>query len=294
VNWSVNGPAGIAAAIAPPTVDARGAEIMLLCPRRRYGAMTRLLARHAREHTLSGATTIRVASVIAAALAGYFVVASSPPAMNLAGTPKLTSSETRLVTLSTLPQSVPPSIELKGITAGSGAEPEGQMASLQPTMRSEKEPTEGEMALNFENRTTGAGTNAMPKSNPINHSFAPQQRQSRTRCTKYGATHVIQSCSHCRRQSGRFPLRRIQFSVADALEKLFADQLHIARNEIFARRGRYFNDLRLSAHFANFAWYQPYAWHVRLNLIEQANVGLIRSLEAPPSTRSTVSRRPPT
>jgi YARHG domain len=91
-----------------------------------------------------------------------------------------------------------------------------------------------------------------------------------------------------------FAESNVRYLTRAELEKLFADQLHIARNEIFARRGRYFNDLRLSAHFANFAWYQPYAWHVRLNLIEQANVGLIRSLEAPPSTRSTISRRPPT
>jgi hypothetical protein len=53
VNWSVTRPSGSAAAVAPLTVDARGAEIMLLCPRRRYGAMTRLLARHAREHGLA-------------------------------------------------------------------------------------------------------------------------------------------------------------------------------------------------------------------------------------------------
>jgi hypothetical protein len=60
----------------------------------------------------SGVTTFRVASGVAAALVGYSVIASSPPAMHLAGVPKLPSSETRLVTLLPFAQAVPPSIEL--------------------------------------------------------------------------------------------------------------------------------------------------------------------------------------
>ena len=79
-----------------------------------------------------------------------------------------------------------------------------------------------------------------------------------------------------------FAESNVRYLSRAELEKLSADQLHIARNEIFARRGRFFNDHRLSAHFARFAWYQPSAWHVRLNFIEQANVGLIRSIEASP------------
>jgi tetratricopeptide (TPR) repeat protein len=65
------------------------------------------------------------------------------------------------------------------------------------------------------------------------------------------------------------------------LQKLSVEQLQIARNEIFARRGRYFKDERLSSYFAKFAWYQPDAWDVPLNAVEQANVDLIASLETP-------------
>jgi hypothetical protein len=63
------------------------------------------------------------------------------------------------------------------------------------------------------------------------------------------------------------------------LQYLSADQLRIARNEIFARKGRYFRDDRLRAHFSQFPWYDPYTYDVSLNAVEQANVSLIQSLE---------------
>ncbi len=56
-------------------------------------------------------------------------------------------------------------------------------------------------------------------------------------------------------------------------------ELRIARNEIFARRGRFFRDPALAQYFARFSWYRPYAWDVPLNAIEQANVALIASME---------------
>jgi hypothetical protein len=79
-----------------------------------------------------------------------------------------------------------------------------------------------------------------------------------------------------------FAESNVRYLSRAELENLSADQLHIAHNEILARRGRFFNDHRLSAHFAEFTWYQPSAWHVRLNLIEQANVGSIMSIERSP------------
>jgi YARHG domain-containing protein len=76
-----------------------------------------------------------------------------------------------------------------------------------------------------------------------------------------------------------FAESNVRYLSRAELENLSADQLYIAHNEILARRGRFFHDHRLSAHFAKFAWYRPSAWHVRLNLIEQANVSLIMSIE---------------
>lgn len=65
----------------------------------------------------------------------------------------------------------------------------------------------------------------------------------------------------------------------DMLRGLNRDQLRLARNEIYARRGRFFRDQQLAAYFSRFDWYKPYAWEVPLSPIEQANVNLIASME---------------
>jgi hypothetical protein len=65
----------------------------------------------------------------------------------------------------------------------------------------------------------------------------------------------------------------------DMLRGLTRDQLRLARNEIYARRGRFFRDQQLAAYFSRFDWYRPHAWDVPLNAIEQANVNLIASME---------------
>jgi len=63
------------------------------------------------------------------------------------------------------------------------------------------------------------------------------------------------------------------------LRDLSPAQLRIARNEIYARRGRYFRDPALAQHFGRFSWYRPYSWEVPLNAVEQANVELIAAAE---------------
>jgi hypothetical protein len=55
--------------------------------------------------------------------------------------------------------------------------------------------------------------------------------------------------------------------------------LRIARNEIFARNGRIFNDPALSAHFQKFSWYQATSYEPKLNFVEKKNVALIRQFE---------------
>ncbi|WP_050426150.1 YARHG domain-containing protein [Bradyrhizobium tropiciagri] len=59
------------------------------------------------------------------------------------------------------------------------------------------------------------------------------------------------------------------------LRRLSRDELRIARNEIFARRGRYFDSADLKAYFSRFPWYAPNSWNPKLNAIEEANVALI-------------------
>jgi hypothetical protein len=63
------------------------------------------------------------------------------------------------------------------------------------------------------------------------------------------------------------------------LSGLSTAQLRIARNEIYARKGRFFRDQQLAAYFARMPWYKPYAWDVPLNAVERANVALIQSME---------------
>jgi hypothetical protein len=63
------------------------------------------------------------------------------------------------------------------------------------------------------------------------------------------------------------------------LQRLSTAELRIARNEIYARRGRFFRDSALDAHFRRLPWYRPHTWDVPLNPIERANVNLIQSME---------------
>jgi len=60
---------------------------------------------------------------------------------------------------------------------------------------------------------------------------------------------------------------------------LSATQLRMARNEIYARRGRYFKSDDLKQHFESFAWYKPYTWDPTLNAIESQNVQIILDAE---------------
>jgi hypothetical protein len=59
------------------------------------------------------------------------------------------------------------------------------------------------------------------------------------------------------------------------LSRLSLAELRIARNEIFARRGRYFESADLKTYFGRFSWYAPNSWTPKLNPVEEANVALI-------------------
>jgi hypothetical protein len=56
--------------------------------------------------------------------------------------------------------------------------------------------------------------------------------------------------------------------------------LRVARNEIFARKGRRFRDAWLRDYFSQYSWYRPLHDDVPLNRIEQQNVALISEAEA--------------
>jgi hypothetical protein len=57
------------------------------------------------------------------------------------------------------------------------------------------------------------------------------------------------------------------------------EQLRLARNEIFARHGRYFKEPVLMGYFSQFAWYRPYTWLTDLSTDETANVNFLLRAE---------------
>lgn len=67
--------------------------------------------------------------------------------------------------------------------------------------------------------------------------------------------------------------------VPAELERLSRAELRLARNEIYARRGRIFDAADLQAYFDRQPWYRPVAREVALSRIEQANVNLIQAVE---------------
>jgi len=63
---------------------------------------------------------------------------------------------------------------------------------------------------------------------------------------------------------------------------LGAEDLRIARNEIYARHGYAFNSSDLQAHFSQYSWYRPIGKNVTLSAVEQRNVSFIKSYEDDP------------
>jgi len=56
-------------------------------------------------------------------------------------------------------------------------------------------------------------------------------------------------------------------------------RIRLARNEIFARHGRTFQDAQLRRHFELYPWYRPSPSPTPLNAVEQANIRLLRQAE---------------
>ena len=71
-------------------------------------------------------------------------------------------------------------------------------------------------------------------------------------------------------------LRRIRVPELAGLSRR---ELRIARNEIYARKGRFFKSKDLKVYFRQFPWYQPHTWKPRLSQIEKLNVRIIQAVE---------------
>lgn len=76
-----------------------------------------------------------------------------------------------------------------------------------------------------------------------------------------------------------FPDSSQRYLRYEEIARLSKAEMRIARNEIFARRGRVFDSPDLQTHFGRFSWYNPTTKNPSLNAIEQANAQLILSVE---------------
>lgn len=76
-----------------------------------------------------------------------------------------------------------------------------------------------------------------------------------------------------------FPDSDRRFLAETDLKDMSAIELRIARNEIFARHGRFFKDQVLANYFSQFSWYQPSAVEVPLSNLETTNVATVEAME---------------
>jgi hypothetical protein len=77
-----------------------------------------------------------------------------------------------------------------------------------------------------------------------------------------------------------FPDSSTRLLTPAELAELGPATLKVARNEIYARKGRRFRDPWLRDYFSRFAWYDPRHDAVSLNPVETRNVALIQQAEA--------------
>jgi hypothetical protein len=138
-------------------------------------------------------------------------------------------------------------------------------------------------------RATGSAQQPWVSTSPIDGSFYFSGAPAGQVATVDAPATVLPPTSNL--PSPAIPLTRAQsdFLFPDSDRRLLADgdlrtlskeELRLARNEIFARRGRYFNSPDLTARFSKFAWYTPSTWDPQLNAIEKANVALIERYES--------------
>ncbi len=90
-----------------------------------------------------------------------------------------------------------------------------------------------------------------------------------------------------------FPDSHQRLLSSDEISTLSPDELRIARNEIFARRGIYFKSPDLQAHFRRFSWYNPNTWDPALSRIEEQNVARLQQHEQLYGAASPSDKFPP-
>lgn len=80
---------------------------------------------------------------------------------------------------------------------------------------------------------------------------------------------------------GKYKVASCRKLINSDLEQLDKSELRLMRNEIFARYGYIFNDIKLQAYFSKHDWYKPRGKDVNkyLTQIEKDNIALIQEFE---------------
>ncbi len=76
-----------------------------------------------------------------------------------------------------------------------------------------------------------------------------------------------------------FPKSHLRRIAVRELLGLGVRKLRIARNEIYARKGRFFKSKDLQRYFGQFPWYRPHTWKPPLSPLERLNVRTIQAVE---------------
>ncbi len=143
-------------------------------------------------------------------------------------------------------------------------------------------------------RSTGSSQQPWVSTSPIDGSFYFSAAANSQVATAAPPTSAPPSMANAAPSKSADPITRSDFIFSDSdsrlltsddLRRLSKDDLRIARNEIFARRGRYFSSPDLTQRFSKFAWYVPRTWEPQLNAVEQANVALLDNAQPASSAR---------
>lgn len=104
--------------------------------------------------------------------------------------------------------------------------------------------------------------------------------RSRIRLLRDGAPVAATSATPTGDREGQiFPDSDRRRLAQEDIAQLSPLQLRLARNEIYARKGRRFKTAVLRDHFSRFDWYRPTSDDVSLTTVEQANVDLLSAAE---------------
>lgn len=119
----------------------------------------------------------------------------------------------------------------------------------------------------------------------LNISLGPNEDEVEETTVYESETSVIQTIDNNKNDDYIFANSSTSYLSKSDITSLSRENLNLALNEIYARRGRIFKDASLSAYFNSKSWYEPkytseeFSKNVTFNKYEEANLNLIINLQ---------------